>query len=95
MLNLKREIRLQVKSRKADNITEAQNQALEMEMWLKENQSLWQTQITQPTGNTRFLARVRIPSLSQASSGSSSKNQTYFNMLLSQRVQMKCFQCGN
>ena len=93
-LNLKREIGLQVEVQKPDNITEAQKQSLEMEMWLKGSQSLRKTQITQPTANTRFLPKVRVPSLCQASSGSSSKNQTYDNMSLSQRAQMKCFQCG-
>ena len=94
MLNLKRKIGLQVKAQKPDYITEAQNQALEMNLWLNESQSLRQTQITQPTANTRLLTRVRVLSLSQASSASSSKNQTHDNMPLSQKAQMKCFQCG-
>ena len=61
MLNLKREIGLQVKAYKPGNITDAQNQALEMEMWLKESQPLRQTQITQPTANTRFLIHLIHP----------------------------------
>ena len=65
-----------------------------MEMWLKESQSPRQTQITQPTATTLFLPRVMVPSLSQASSGSSSENQSHDNMTLSQRAQMKCIQCG-
>ena len=64
-----------------------------MEMWLEESQSLRQTQITQPTANTRILPRVRVPSLSLASSGSSSKNQD--NIPFSRKAKMKCFQCGN
>ena len=60
-LNLKKEIELQVKDQKPDNITAAQNQSLEMEMWLKGSQSLRETQMTQPTANTRFLPKVRVP----------------------------------
>ena len=51
---LKRKTGLQLKAQKPDNITEAENQVLEMEMWLKESQSLRQTQLTQPTPNGHF-----------------------------------------
>ena len=61
MLNLKREIGLQVKGQKLNNITEAQNQVLEMEIRLKESQSLRQTQITQPTANTRLCQGSGYP----------------------------------
>ena len=62
ILNSKREIGLPVKVEKPHNISEAQNQALEMEMWLKESQSLRLTQIRQPKANMRFLTRARVPS---------------------------------
>ena len=38
ILNLRREIGLQVKAQKPKNLREAQNQTAEMEMWLKESQ---------------------------------------------------------
>lgn len=52
LLNLRREIGLQVKAQKPSDLAEAQNNAIEMEMWLRE---------AQPNSSTRNNLSLRLP----------------------------------
>lgn len=92
LLNLRREIGLQVKAQKPSSLAEAQNNAIEMEMWLKEaqpstftrNSTTFKTPIKH---NPLILTKQFIPQKSQA-------NINVQNKISQNRSAMNCHKCG-
>ena len=100
MLNLRREIELQVKAQKPKNLWEAQNPAAEMEMWLKESQPTHPLTQAPMRMHPRVLTRNGIPSTKSFHASSASGNRQFWpvipnsNMPLEERTQMTCHKCG-
>lgn len=90
LMNLRREIGLQVKAQKPTNIGEAQNMATEMETWLKESQP--RVPIREPQYQPKKEFRpANIQPRSQANTTPRVPNQS---MPLASRMEMKCHKCG-
>ena len=98
LLNLRREIRLQVKAQKPINLSEAQNHAVEMEMWLKEAQPTVKLQpsfrppikLNQVPQTKQFAPRQNFPHVT--STGST--NRTNSNIHTEEKFRLTCHKCG-
>ena len=89
LLNLKREIGLQVRLMKPNSIAEAQGQAVETEMWLRDAQPAKILTNTKPTA--RFAPRP-VPALRpHANTTPRAQNS---NTPLADRPKMNCHKCG-
>ena len=100
MLNLRREIGLQVKAQKPKNLCEAQNQAAEMEIWLKESQPTRPLTQAPMRMHPRVLTRSGISSTKSFHAPSASGNRPFrpvipnSNMPLQERNPMTCHRSG-
>ena len=100
MLNLRREIGPQVKAQKPRNLCKAQNQAAEMEMWLKESQPTRPLTQAPMRIHPRVLTRSSIPSTKSLHAPPASRNRPFrpvipnSNMPLQEKTQMTCHKCG-
>lgn len=94
MLNLKREIGIQVRAMKPTTLMEAQKEAAEYETWLKESQPIRNMPIA-PRPHPRFIQRPtpppRIAANTTAATGAKALNQT---LPLADRARMSCHKCG-
>lgn len=94
MLNLKREIGIQVRAMKPITLMEAQKEAAEYETWLKESQPIRNASIP-PRPTPRFIQRPmpppRIAANTTAATGAKALNQT---LPLADRAKMSCHKCG-
>ena len=88
LLNLRKEIGLQVRLMKPLTLSEAQNQTLETEMWLKESHPQRTTQIPSKTMN--FVKRPLPPSRPHANVTLRAMNS---NLPLTDRSKMNCHKC--
>ena len=78
LINLRKEIGLQVKAEKPTTLTEGQNSAIEMELWLKASQSHTATRTnntSKPPLCTNILASTK-PANTTSSGASSSQTLT-------------------
>ena len=100
LLNLRREIGLQVKAQKPKNLCEAQNQAAEMKLWLKGSQPIRLLTQALMRMHPRVLTRSGIPSTKSYHAPSASGSRPFrpvipnSNMPLQERTQMTCQKCG-
>ena len=91
LLNLKREIRLQIRSLKPTTLAEAQGYASETEMWIKKSQP---ARIQPPKQAPRaFIRATSQPRPSENTTGTAAKipNQ---NIALADRTKISCHKCG-
>ena len=96
LLNLRREIGLQVKAQKPTNLSEAQNYAVEMEMWLKEAQPTLKLQpsfrppikLNQVSQTKQFAPRQNLPHVT------GSTNRTNSNIHTQEKSRLTCHKCG-
>ena len=90
LLNLKKEIGIQIRLLKPNTITEAQTHAIETEMWLKESQPARIQLVTRPV--LKYLPRPQpVPRSNANTNGIRTPN---YSLPLTDRVKMICYKCG-
>ena len=90
MLNLKREIGLQVKAQKPTTLGEAQNYATEMELWFKEAQPVSQRNVVQK----QWIKATRTVTVRPPMNTQFANKVPNSNTPLSERSKMTCYKCG-
>ena len=89
LLNLKKEIGIQIRLLKSATITEAQARAAETEMWIRESQP---TRITTP--KTVITSKFIKPQVFRPSANTTSNRIPNESLPLQDRTKMNCNKCG-